>query len=563
MTTGRGISFNASLDISDVLSDFRRIEREAAQTARKVANVGRGVGGAAGRGLGGAGRTVAAGAGLGAGLAVFEQVFEKIFELFEDTPVLTQFTDALDLVFKAFGPVVGVLLESLTPVIKALTPAIEPLARALIPLVEIFGTNLLIAVTLLTPLITFAAKGIAFLTKGLQTFINQGITFVIDQLNKIPFVDIQFELATTGNSFDRMATQIEAAGDESETAEPKVKMLADGVMEAGEAADEVALAAREAARTQASYADSQRIVDETTANADARLEAYAKRLEISRMATDDAAQSVALMNRAVEENAAAASMATIVVDELSGGFGAALPPIMAMTFEQQQAAVAARLLGEHTNDMARQIEEAQAAAQLNEDAFAALSPEMQAAAAELGLFGQRVTEVGDAAAAAADVAAAAAAAADVAAAAAAAAAAARPQGSGSAGAVVAGSALGLLMDAGGIFDAAATFVPDDIREQIRDAQAGVDAGMAGSLTEALGGNAPEEFDPEAQRGAYVRGTRRGRRLIVGENFTDEVIRPLGEAPESGGTIIVNVLVGEEPVEAIVETNNQRNNLTGQ
>ena len=88
MTTGRAFEFQVGLDISDVLSDFRRIEREAAQTARKVANVGRGAGGAAGRGLGGAGRTVAAGAGLGAGLAVFEQVFERIFELFEGTPVL-------------------------------------------------------------------------------------------------------------------------------------------------------------------------------------------------------------------------------------------------------------------------------------------------------------------------------------------------------------------------------------------------------------------------------------------------------------------------------------------
>ena len=143
------------------------------------------MGGAAGRGLGGAGRTVAAGAGLGAGLAVFEQIFERIFELFEGTPVLETFTMAIDTLFKAFGPVVGVLLESLTPVILALTPAIEPLARALIPLVEILGTNLLIAVTLLTPLITLAARGIEFLTTGLQTFINAGINFVIDQLNKL------------------------------------------------------------------------------------------------------------------------------------------------------------------------------------------------------------------------------------------------------------------------------------------------------------------------------------------------------------------------------------------
>ena len=282
MTTGRGISFDANLDISDVLSDFRRIEREAAQTARKVASIGRGAGGAAGRGLGGVGRTVGAGAGLGAGAAVFEQLIMKIFELFEDTPVLTNSPKRLIRFSRRSGPWSGSCLKGLTPVIKALTPAIEPLARALIPLVEIFGVNLLIAVTLLTPLITFAAQGIAFLTTGLQTFINAGINFVIDQLNKIPFVDIQLEISSTGDSFDRMSAQIEAAGDESETAEPKVKMLADGVMEAGEAADEVALAAREAARTQASYADSQRIVDETTANADARLEAYAKRLEISR-----------------------------------------------------------------------------------------------------------------------------------------------------------------------------------------------------------------------------------------------------------------------------------------
>ena len=55
-------------------------------------------------------------------------------------------------------------------------------------------------------------------------------------------------------------------------------------------------------------------------------------------------------------------------------------------------------MAEQTNDMARQIEEAQAAAQLNKDAFAALSPELQMAARELGLFGQRVTDVADAAA---------------------------------------------------------------------------------------------------------------------------------------------------------------------
>ena len=81
-------------------------------------------------------------------------------------PFSNQVHEAIDTLFKAFGPVVGVLLESLTPVIVALTPAIEPLARALIPLVEILGTNLLIAVTLLTPLITLAAGASRFSRRG-------------------------------------------------------------------------------------------------------------------------------------------------------------------------------------------------------------------------------------------------------------------------------------------------------------------------------------------------------------------------------------------------------------
>ena len=66
----------------------------------------------------------------------------------------------------------------------------------------------------------------------------------------------------------------------------------------------------------------------------------------SEEASRRAAESTALWTRVAEENAAAARMVRIEVDELSGGFGAALPPIMAMTFEQQQAAEAARLLGE-------------------------------------------------------------------------------------------------------------------------------------------------------------------------------------------------------------------------
>ena len=379
MTTGRGISFNASLDISDVLSDFRRIEREAAQTARKVANVGRGVGGAAGRGLGGAGRTVAAGAGLGAGLAVFEQVFERIFELFEGTPVLETFTMAIDTLFKAFGPVVGVLLESLTPVILALTPAIEPLARALIPLVEILGTNLLIAVTLLTPLITLAANGIEFLTTGLQTFINAGINFVIDQLNKLPFVDIQLEIGSTGDKFEAMQAQIEAVGDAAGTgpmtAAGKIGALgkatvtysgyADDLTEATDegamAAIEAAMAAREAARTQASYADSQRIVDEVTANADARLEAYAIRLGLATMEVTTADRSLGLMAEVTNRAAGSVDQLAHDMDLLDGDVSDLFQNIMTV------AVPAVSDLDMRIADMTMTITDAQAAAELNEN----------------------------------------------------------------------------------------------------------------------------------------------------------------------------------------------------
>ena len=46
-----------------------------------------------------------------------------------------------------------------------------------------------------------------------------GIQFMVEQLNKLPFVDIQANLDVTGDRFDAMAGQIEAAGDESEDAE--------------------------------------------------------------------------------------------------------------------------------------------------------------------------------------------------------------------------------------------------------------------------------------------------------------------------------------------------------
>ena len=155
MVSQRAISFEADLDISDVMRGLNRIERQARSVGGTVGRVGGGLG----RAGGSVGRTVGAGAGIGAGAAVFEMLIQRIFELFEGTPVLETFTMALDTLFQAFGPVIGVLLESLTPVIVALTPAIEPLARALTPLIQLLGTQLLVAVELVTPGIVLVAEG--------------------------------------------------------------------------------------------------------------------------------------------------------------------------------------------------------------------------------------------------------------------------------------------------------------------------------------------------------------------------------------------------------------------
>ena len=537
MTTGRGISFNASLDISDVLSDFRRIEREAAQTARRVANVGRGAGGAAGRGVGGVGRTVAAGAGLGAGLAVFEQVFERIFELFEGTPVLETFTMAIDTLFKAFGPVVGVLLESLTPVIVALTPAIEPLARALIPLVEILGTNLLIAVNLLTPLITLAARGIEFLTTGLQTFINFGINFVIDQLNRLPFVDIQLEIGKTGDSFDAMSMQIAAAADESDEAEPKVKMLADGVMGAGDAAAAAAtplgvLQQRELEAASATELLRLSIVNNTDATS------------FQKQAQDAAAAAALELETALIAQGLAAGAGRQEADLLSLSMGAMREGFTSTSPE-------AATLAERIEAMTFKIMDAQTEAGLAEMAFAGLTPEMQMAAAELGLFGQSIMEVAGAAAAAVD---------DLTTA----------QGRFDAAQRAARNADGSRPPPGEGTDRRTRYVngrpPDNSRDQ-----------GSGRIVSArrLGPNGNVLFYSTAEDpGTEYNADTFGRRAEVEAWLRANRPEPGGgmAAALSGGTggggggvqvpITVNVRVGEEPVEAIVETNNQRNNLTG-
>lgn len=161
---------------------------------------------------GGLGKTLLAGGGIGAGAAVFEKIIEKILELFENTQVMQDFTDALQLVFKAAGPLIGVLLNSLTPAIVALTPAIAPLARAIAPLVELLGANLYIAVKVLTPVITLLARGLATLTGAIRDTVFGGIEWVVRQINKLPFANIELELDALNDKFGDMSNQLAAAG---------------------------------------------------------------------------------------------------------------------------------------------------------------------------------------------------------------------------------------------------------------------------------------------------------------------------------------------------------------
>ena len=197
---GQG-TLRINADISGALRSLERLEDRARGVGRRLDNlsggtlgagarIAGGVGGRAAGVAGGVGRTLGAGFGVGAGLAVFEQLVQRIFEQFEDTEILENLTDAFMLLFTALGPLIGVLLNALTPVIVALAPAIAPLAEALAPLVELMGGGLLFAVMALTPLLTLTAEGIAFVSVRLRDFVFGLLERVANALNRIPGVEI-------------------------------------------------------------------------------------------------------------------------------------------------------------------------------------------------------------------------------------------------------------------------------------------------------------------------------------------------------------------------------------
>ena len=190
------------------------VNRAVSRVRGLTANIPvRGIGGRAASVAGGIGRTIGQGAGIGAGIAIVEQLIQRIFALFEGSDIMVQFAEAMQGVLKAAAPLIGVLLQALTPVIVALTPAIEPLARAFTPLVELLGIGLLGAVLLLLPAIEFAAGGIGRVTGFLRDTVLGIIDFVIRQLNKLPFIDIDFDVNQLAGTFDKAAASIRATTD--------------------------------------------------------------------------------------------------------------------------------------------------------------------------------------------------------------------------------------------------------------------------------------------------------------------------------------------------------------
>ena len=233
------------------------------------------------------------------------------------------------------------------------------------------GTNLLIAVTLLTPLITLAAQGVEFLTTGLQTFINAGINFVIDQLNKIPFVDIQLEIGSTGDSFDAMSMQIATAAAESDKEAEAAGKIATSATMAEEALIAQEMATNKAAAEAANQASTQRILAEVQLTQTNRLDDYRKKLETASMAVSTADRSLGLMAEVTNRAAGSVDQLAHDMDLLDGDVSDLFQNIMTV------AVPAVSELDQRIADMTMQIMDAQTEAGLAEMAFAGLTPEMQ------------------------------------------------------------------------------------------------------------------------------------------------------------------------------------------
>ena len=194
----------ARLEDGQFTRSIDRLENRIDRLQRAAGRIRLPSGGAALRGVGGVAGVVGAGAGLGAGLVIAEQIFERLFELFENTDLLETFTATLTRLLRVAAPLAGSIIDVITPVLEALIPAIEPL-------VELIGANLLIAVTLLTPAVRVLATGIEQVTTFIRNTIFELVQFVIEQLNRLPFVDIALDVDRMTGSLERASAAIRQA----------------------------------------------------------------------------------------------------------------------------------------------------------------------------------------------------------------------------------------------------------------------------------------------------------------------------------------------------------------
>ena len=202
-------------------------------------------------------------------------------------------------------------------------------------------------------------------------------------MNKLPFVDIQANLDITGSSFDTMAGQIAAAGDESDEAEPKVGKLITAAKMAGDEADAAAPKLSEAAA---------RLLDAKSGAEFAR----------------DALGGPAGFNYVITTTGTLSSTAADAMENFRlKQLGRVRKPTyylcrwVGVRSGFSNAHPEADTLANRVADMTSAIMDAQTETDLQTDALALLTPELRAAAAALGLFGLEVASVGRAASAAA------------------------------------------------------------------------------------------------------------------------------------------------------------------
>ena len=294
---------------------------------------------------------------------------------------------------------IGILLKSLTPIFQALTPIIEPLARAFAPLIELLGAGLLIVVQLITPAIVLFAQGLEKVTTFIKNTVLAGFRFIVDALNKLPFIDIQIDLANTGDSFDAMSGQIATAGTMAGTASTAVSGFATATDAEKIAADKAKTATdlwAQAARENEAAAKPLTTVLGTLS--DEMDETYTATDSLGIIIGKTVPQVSALTTQYIAENKAAAILTPTLgalSDEMDEAYTATDNLGVIIGASRGPAVDLANAIDQMTMD----IENAQTAADLNKAAFAGLTPELMAAAIALGIFKGEVAGVGSAASA--------------------------------------------------------------------------------------------------------------------------------------------------------------------